>query len=121
MSGVPRCEPLALEYVAKMRPASGALNLHALAVRVGEAADCTWNLPVERGPAAMGVELVLRAVEGRPTPLTFVRSGSELAFVLSREGPLRPFVDDHPFFRAGQGSKDGARCLGHTRPSDASY
>lgn len=83
MPRVPGRKPLPLENVAQMPSAASALDLYALAVRVGNSTDGPRNLLVERRPAATGVELVLRPIEGRPALLAFVRPGIGRAFVLS--------------------------------------
>jgi len=99
VSRVPRCETFPFEHMAEVAPAPRALDLHTLSVRIGEATDRPRDLLVERGPAAVGIELVFRPVERGSAPLALVRSGLGLALVFSGERWLGPFVDDQPLYR----------------------
>ena len=121
MAGIARGELLPLKDVAEVAPAVGALDLHPLPVRVGEAANRPGDLPVEGWPATMRIEFVVRAVERCTTPLALVRSGGEESVVLARERRLGPLVDDDPFLGAGEGSKGTSGGVGHTGSSGAPY
>jgi hypothetical protein len=86
--------------MAEVAPAASALYLHPLTVRIGKTTDRPRDLLVERGPAAMCIELVFRPVERCTAPLALVRSGFGMALVFPGERRLGPFVDDHPLFRS---------------------
>jgi len=105
MACVPGRESLALEYVTEVTAAANALDLDPLSVRVGQTTNRSRNLLVERGPAAVGVELVLGPVEGCPTLLAFVGPGSGIALVLSRERGLGSLVKDHSLLGSRQRSE----------------
>ena len=102
MPRVPGCEALPFEHMAEVAPAPGALDLDPLSVRVWNSTDGPRDLLVERRPAAVGIELVLRPVERCTAPFALVRPGLGVAFVLSRERGLGPFVEDHSLFRSGE-------------------
>lgn len=114
MSGVLRSEPFPFKDMAEMAPTAGALDLDTLSVRIGDPTDGPRDLLVERGPTAVGVELVLRAVEYRSAALTLVRSRLKVALVLARERRLGTLPDDHALFGPGEGAKDGGFGVGHS-------
>ena len=63
MTGVRFCKMFSHEYVTEVTVAVGARNLDPHTVRVGFIDHRSRYLFVERGPAAMGVELVHGPVE----------------------------------------------------------
>ena len=87
-------EPLAEEDVAEVAAAVGALDLDAHAVGVGQAPDGAGDLVVEGGPAAVGVELVVGAIEGRVAAAADVGAGLVEVVVLAGEGRLGALVLD---------------------------
>ena len=100
MASVSRREPLPLEDVTEVASAPRALDFDPFAVRIGETADRSGDLLVEGRPTAMGVELVVRPIEGSPALLAFVRPGVEVRLVFARERRFGAFVEDHALFRA---------------------
>jgi len=110
---VPRGEPFAFEDMAQVAPATGALDLHALAIRVGESSDGPRYLLVEGRPTAVGFELVVREVERRTAPPALVRSGPEEPIVFPRKRWFGPLVDDHPLLRSSKGTECGGTSVGH--------
>jgi hypothetical protein len=112
MACIPWSEPFAFEHVAEMTTASGALYLHAFTVGVRKPADRPGNFLVERRPAAVGVELVVRPVEGCAALFTLVNSRRYGAFIFSRERRFGALVKDHTLFGAGQGP-EGRAGIGH--------
>jgi hypothetical protein len=109
-------EPFALEDVAEMGVAPDASYLDAHAVQVGEPFHGARDLIVEARPAAPGIELVLRPIEGRATSLAYVRARLEVVFVLSGKRSFGSPMDDHCLLRTGQCAERRPRPFRHTAP-----
>lgn len=83
------------KHMAQMPAAVRAENLGAVAVRVRCPPDGAFNLIIKGGPAAMGVKLVFRAVQGRLTlPAHIVAAGFKMVGVLAGKGGLGALVQD---------------------------
>ena len=120
MARVPRGESFSFEHMTEVATTASALNLDPLAVRIRNPTDRPRYFLVEGGPAAVCVELVLGAVEGRTALLAFVGAGLERALVFSRKGRLGPLVQDHSLFGPRQRS-DGRVRLGHAPSNPLRY
>jgi hypothetical protein len=98
--GVLGGEPFTDEDVAEVTAAARALYFDTIAIRIREPPDGALDLLVERRPAASGVELRIRNVEGRVASSTDVRALDEEIVVFARKWALGPFVhDDTRLFR----------------------
>jgi len=113
MPRVARGQPLSLEHVAKMASATSALDFDPLSVRVGHAFHRPGALLVERGPTAVGVELVVGPVERRAALPARIRSGSEEPVILPGERHLGALVEDHAGFGAREGPALDLLGFGH--------
>src|SRR4029077_17681533 len=100
--GVLRREPFTDEDMAQVSTAGGALDLDAMTIRVRYAIDGALDLLIERRPAAAGVELRIRDVEGRLTASADVRALDEEVVVLTGERALGALVHDHARLRRGE-------------------
>ena len=92
-----RREPFAKEHVAEVAAAVSALNLDAVAIRVGQTLHGTGDLVIEGWPPAVSVELVLGAVELGVAAAANVGAGFVEVIVLAGEGRFGAFgLDDVP-------------------------
>jgi hypothetical protein len=119
MSGVPWGEAFPYEHMAQVAPAPSALDLDSLSVGIGKSAHRPGDLLVERRPAAVGLELVFRTVERSAALLALVDPGFEVAFVLTGERSLGPFVENDLLLRPVERLKHGLVGLGHARRTSA--
>ena len=99
--GVLLREAFALEDVAEVASAVFAEDLDASSIGVDVAANGAFDLVVEAGPAAAGVELVFGAVELRVAAAAGVDAGIFRIDVLAGTGELGPFVDEDALFFRG--------------------
>jgi len=58
MSGIPGGEALALENMTQMALTGSADDLDPAAIGIGDPLHTAWNLVIETGPSASGVELI---------------------------------------------------------------
>lgn len=94
-------KPLTLEDMPEMGTASGALDFRSFPVCIRDPLDRSFYLVVEAGPAASGVELVLRSVERGFAPPADIDARLEVSLILSGERYLRPFVNYDLFLFRG--------------------
>ena len=88
--------------MAQMRPAGCADTFGAHSVRIGEFAYCTGDRRIESRPAAMRVELVLRAVQCCPAAATMIRPGGEQIDIFPGKGNFGGFVFDDLLLQGSQ-------------------
>ena len=121
MPGVPRGEALSFEHMAEVAPAPGTLDLDTLPIRIRKSTDGLRDLLIERGPATVGIELVLRPVERCAASLALVRPDPGVAFVFSRERWFGAFAHDHTLFRSGERTEGGSPVVGHGPANGGPY
>ena len=91
---------LAFEHVAQMAATIGANDFHPFHAErmVGLADDSARDFIVERRPAAAGIELVGRAVQGRIAAPADVGTRSLVVPVFAGKRPFSAFVGNDLFF-----------------------
>jgi hypothetical protein len=107
-------ESFTREDVPQVAVALCASNLFTHAVPVRVMTNGAGQFLIETGPTALGVELVVRPIQGRAASLAGVRSGPGVVLVLPGEWGFGPLVHDDPLFGAGQLSPFGMFAFSHT-------
>ena len=105
-------EAFALEHVPEVRAAVVALNLHPVAVGIGQAAHHVGEGVVEGGPAAAGVEFIRRAVQRHAALAAEVGSGGGVLFVFAGPRGFRGLAENDLRFHGRQG-RHGGVAAGH--------
>src|SRR5450756_1958742 len=94
MPGVLRRESFAGEHVPEVGAAAGAYYLGLRAIRIGELFNGSVYFIVEAGPAAAGVEFILRPKERSTAPFADVDPRLKVGLVLPAERRLCTLVDN---------------------------
>lgn len=96
MPGVLGGEQFTDEDMAEMTAAASALYFDAIAIRIRQLPNGALDLLVERRPAAAGMELRTRNVEGRVAPAADISALNEEVVVLAGKWALSPLVHNDP-------------------------
>lgn len=88
--------------VAQMGSALGAENLRTASVGIRFAAHGTRNFIVEAGPAAAGIEFILRTVQRSTAPAAAVGAVFVVEVIFTGKGRFGSFSNDHPLFFGSQ-------------------
>lgn len=95
VAGIFLGQSLAEEYVSKMSVAGRTDYLCPSSVGIGMPGDGKGELLIKGGPPAIGLELVIRCVEGRSTLPAVVGSHLLVVGVFASIGAFCSLVDDH--------------------------
>lgn len=88
--------------VAQMGSALGAENLRTASVGIRFAAHGTRNFIIEAGPAAAGIEFILRTVQRSTAPAAAVGAVFVVEVIFTGKGSFGSFSNDHPLFFGSQ-------------------
>ena len=88
--------------VAQMGSALGAENLRTASVGIRFAAHGTRNFIIEAGPAAAGIEFILRTVQRSTAPAAAVGAVFVVEVIFTGKGSCGSFSNDHPLFFGSQ-------------------
>ena len=107
MAGVLGRQALALKHMPQMRAAVIANDLHPAAVGIGLAAHHARQGIVEGRPAAPGIELVRRTVQGHAALAAQIGPGGRILFVFTGPRGFRGLAEDDVRLAGRQGRHGG--------------
>ena len=107
MAGVLGRQAFALKNMPQVGAAVLADDLHPVAVGIGLAAHHARQGIVEGGPAAPGIELVRRTVQGHAALAAQVGPGGRVLFVLTGPRGFRGLAEDDVRLAGRQGRHRG--------------
>tara|TARA_B110000285_G_C15133793_1_gene625441 strand:- start:527 stop:985 length:459 start_codon:yes stop_codon:yes gene_type:complete len=89
-------DALAFEHMTQMAITLAAQNLNPLAIGIDFASNRTGYFIVERGPAAVGLKLVFRAIERLLTLAANINAAIKMIVVFSRKGSFSALLENDP-------------------------